>query len=105
MSRNSSFDDSFILLLSGDIETNPGPENWYSLRHPNMCPFFRSAVFMVFNHQKLLPKSKEDFIEIVDIDEGFIELQNIFQQYFDAHLIDKKCLKKNIQRFMQKNTE
>ena len=41
VSRNSSFDDSLILLLCGDIEKNPGPENWYSLRHPNMCPFFK----------------------------------------------------------------
>ena len=105
VSRNSSFDDSLILLLSGDIEKNPGPENWYSLRHPNMCPFFRTAVYMVFDHKKLLPKSSDDFVEFVDIDDGFIELQDIFQQYFDAHLIVLKSLKKNILHFMNKNKD
>ena len=33
-----------IILLSSDIELNPGPEDWYKLSHPNMCGFFKTAV-------------------------------------------------------------
>ena len=37
-----------LLLLCGNIESHPGPESFYALRHPKMCGFFRTAVFLVF---------------------------------------------------------
>ena len=34
--KNKSSFNNLILLLCGDIERNPGPDNWYSLRQPKM---------------------------------------------------------------------
>ena len=92
-----------LLLQSGDIERHPGPENWYSLRHPNMCGYFRTAVYFVFSNQKLIPKSEKDKIAIVDIEEGFQDLKNLYGECFNAHQIELKLLKKNIARFMDTN--
>ena len=105
--KKSSIDDRYLLLLCGDIESHPGPDNinCYSLRHPSMCPFFRTAVYMVFNMQMLLPKSERDNLVSVDIDQGFADMKNLFQGHFEANLVDFPKLKKNIQRFKQKNKD
>ena len=105
--KKRSFDDRLLLLLCGDIEANPGPGscNWYSLSHPSMCPFYRTAVYMVFDEQVLIPKSVKDELVPVDTKQGFEDFLNLFQGYFETNLIDLKKLKKNIQRFMQKNKD
>ena len=99
----SSF-DIFLLLLSGDIETNPGPETLtcYSLQHPNMCPFFRTAIYMIFSEQMLLPKNDNDKHAKVKLEQGFEDLKNLFQQHFDANTINLSKMKKNISRFWAK---
>ena len=105
--KRRSFDDRYLLLICGDVEANPGPGscNCYSLGHPSMCPFFRTAIYMVFEGHMLLPKSEKDELLYVDINQGFADMQNLFQGHFEANLIDLKKLKKNIQRFLQKNKE
>ena len=50
---------------------NPGPENWYSVRHPKMCGYFRTAIYLVFEGQKLLPKNEDDALLFVDVNDGF----------------------------------
>ena len=99
--RKSSF-DVFLLLLSGDVEVNPGPENWYSLQHPKMCGFFRTTVYLVFECQKLIPKNENDFA-FVEVKQGFSDMRTLFKDHFDANQIDLKSLKKNISRFQKFN--
>ena len=95
--------DILLLLLSGDIERNPGPENWYSLRHPKMCGYFRTAIYLVFEGQKLLPKIEDDALVFVDVNDGFKDMKILFKEQFELHLIDMKTLKKNISRFKVTN--
>ena len=50
-----------LLLMGGDIEINPGPNNWYSLGHPNMCGYFRTALHIIFTkNKKLIPIEESD---------------------------------------------
>ena len=94
-----------ILLLSGDVEKNPGPENWYSLKHPNMCGFFRAAVYFIFQGQKLLPVDKKELELCIDINQGFLDMQNLFVNHFDILQLNLKNLKKNISRFHDLNKQ
>ena len=65
-----------ILLLCGDIESNPGPD-CYSLRHPQMCGFFRTAVYVVFvEERKLLPQNNETIV-CVNKKEGLADLEKV----------------------------
>ena len=92
-----------IFLLCGDIERNPGPDNWYSLRHPKMCGFFWTAIYLVFEGQKLLPKNENDTLAFVAVNDGFMDMKNLFKEQFEVHLVDLKTLKKNISRFKVTN--
>ena len=95
--------DILLLLLSGDIEKNPELENWYSLRHPKMCGYFCTAIYLVFEEQKLLPKNEDDALVFVDVNDGFKDMKILFKEQFELHLIDMKTLKKNISRFKVTN--
>ena len=45
-----------LLLLSGNVECNPGPTQLnYSLNDPNLCGFYRAAIYSVFTCKKLIP--------------------------------------------------
>ena len=58
-----------ILLLSGDIEKNPGPDtSWTTIRHPNYCNYFVGCNYMVFLGEKLLsdPAGKDDAL-VIDV--------------------------------------
>ena len=44
-----------LLLLSGNVERNPGPVSNYTLYNVNLCGFYRAALYFVFNHRKLIP--------------------------------------------------
>ena len=94
-----------LLILSGDIETNPGPDGCYSLRHPNMFVFLRTAIYLVFVEEQKLIFENDDALVPVDANEGFMDFQNLFKQYFEAHLIVLKTMKKNISRFKDANTQ
>ena len=50
----------------------------------------------------MIPLCEEDHDQFVEVDQGYEDLKILFQQYFDAHLIDAKCLGKNISRFRKK---
>ena len=95
--------DILLLLLSGDIEKNPGPENWYSLNHTFLDVYFRTAIYLVFEGQKLLPKNEDDALVFIDVNDGFKDMKIIFKEQFELHLIDMKTLKKNISRFKVTN--
>ena len=62
-----------ILLLSMDVEENPGPENWTALRAPNYCNYLRVAIYKVFTGVKLIP-SEDTEDQIVSVEDGFDEL-------------------------------
>ena len=47
-----------ILLICLDVERNPGPENWHSMKHPKLCGYFRTAVFFVSKNKNLFQKMK-----------------------------------------------
>ena len=71
------------LLLSGDIEKNPGPgTSWTTIRHPNYCNYLRVAIYKVFLGEKLLPdpSGKDDALD-VDVCDGFADLKNLLGQY------------------------
>ena len=75
-----------LLLLSGDIELNPGPANQfnYTPSHPNLCGFYRTALYFVFKCIKLVPR-KEEGIEIYeDVSPG--ESINDVKAIFNNHL-------------------
>ena len=94
----------FLLLrVCGDIEKNPGPDNWYSLKHQKMCGFFRAAVFFIFEEQKLLLKDENDLKSYVDTSRGFIDMQHLFQGHFDIHVVELAKLRKNIYLFQKLN--
>ena len=89
-----------LLVLSGDIETNPGPGHWYSLNHPKMCGFFRVAMYFIIEGRKLTPQEGNvPFDCNVDMKEGFDDLQKLFGENYEAHLIDLKTLKTSASRF------
>ena len=91
-----------ILLLSGDIEKNPGPETtWTTIRHPDYCNYLRVAIYKVFLGERLLPDpaSKDDVI-VIDVSDGLVELKQLLGQYYQAHLSELKNLKIYISRFM-----
>ena len=94
-----------LLLVCGDIEKIPGPDNWYSLKHPKMCGFFRAVVLFIFEEQKLLPKDENDLKSYVDTSQGFIDMQNVFQGHFDIHVVELAKLRKNISRFQKLNKD
>ena len=103
-SKNKSSFDVLLLLLSGDVEINPGPDNWYSLWNPKMCGFFRTAVYLVFECQILILKNEND-LAFVEVKQGFSDMKTLFKDHFDVNQIEfkLKSLKKNISRFQEFN--
>ena len=98
-----------LLLLSGDIEKNPGPSNWSSFSDPNMCGYFRGTLFVVFYlKQKLIPENVSSTLT-VDDRQGFKDMLNMFQEHYEAHIVKEnfdvefKKIKKNISRFEDMN--
>ena len=87
--------------MSMDIEINPGPENWSALRAPNYCNFLRVAIYKVFTGAKLIPSDEDHEDEIISVEDGFNDLQLLFGQHFQAHLIDLKVLKKTYQDLLK----
>ena len=98
-----------LLLLGGDIELNPGPTQLnYTLAHPNLCGYYRTAVYFVFTGTKLIPtKDKQGNVldEHVTLNEGIADMKNIFRENYDVHELDFEKLKKNIKRFLDLNTK
>ena len=92
---------AMLLLLSGDIEKNPGPYSWSKIKSPEFCNYLRVAIYKIFLGEKLLPdKDDSDSLKIQLVD-GFSDLQILFGQNYEAHLIDLKSLKKHNSRFME----
>ena len=88
-----------LILLSGDIETNPGPDSWTSIRQPDFCNFLRVAIYMVFEEIDLLPNPDENNNALVGVKARFIELKTFYGEYYQAHLMELKPLQKNIKAF------
>ena len=100
--RNAVVYAWIMLLLAGDIELNPGPMFNYSLSHPNLCGYYRAAIFFVFTGRKLIhrkDKDGNDIIEDVDIEEGFLDMKNIFSEHYEANSLEFKKLKKILPDF------
>ena len=89
-----------MFLLFSCVVPTP---NWYSLCHPSMCPYFRTAVFHLFSKKKLIPDDEGDTQP--NIAQGFVNFQSFFQESFDVHLIEFNKLTKNISRFDKKNKQ
>ena len=81
--RNDSSYAWLLLLLSSDVELNPGPVNQhnYSFGHPYLCGFYRIALFDMLNNGK--------------------DIKKIFDGYFDISDVDLTKISKNKQRFVQ----
>ena len=90
-----------LLLLSGDVETNPGPASWTAIRQPDFCNFLRVALYMVFEGLDLLPDPEgRNNDTSVTVSAGFIHLKNLYGDHYQAHLSELKPLQKNIKNFL-----
>ena len=83
-----------ILLLSGDIEKNPGPgASWTTIQHPNYCNYLQVAIIYGIFGRKLLPDpAGEDDALVIDVSDGFADLKNLLGQYYQPHLNELKNL-------------
>ena len=96
-----------LLLLSGNVERNPGPVSNYTLDDVNLCGFYKAALYFGFSHRKLIPVESEKQIQETSIgvkrvlDQGLNELQDkkkktynfftdrlsqVMDEQFSAHL-------------------
>ena len=89
-----------LLLLSGDIEINPGPDcNNYSYGHPYLCGFYRTCLYNIFTGYKL-QQDGEDSIQI-ELNDGFNEAKTIFGDQFNMSDVDISRLIKNHDKFIK----
>ena len=82
-----------LLLLSGDIELNPGPANQfnYTLSHHNLCCSYRTSLYFVFKCIKLVPRKDDKGIGIyedVSPDESINDVKAIFNNRFNMSELD-----------------
>ena len=91
-----------LLLLSGNVESNPGPVSNYTLDNANMCGFYRAAIYFVFSQTKLIPVER-GVIETAKEEEGIADMVHIFGQHFSVHQLDFVKIRKNIARFLKNN--
>ena len=94
-----------LLLLGNDLEVNPGPVHQlsYTLNHPYLCGFYRTALYNIFMGIKLVPRKDnngEDIDEVVPLNDGINDIKNIFGNHFDMSDLDFTKLKKNKDRFL-----
>ena len=93
-----------LLLLSGAIELNPEPANQlnYTLSHPNLCGFHRTALYFVFKCIKLVPRKDDKGIEIYDVspDESINDVKSIFNNRFNMSELDFVKFHKHKDRFL-----
>ena len=85
-----------ILFLCGDLELNPGPIN-YQLHHPNLCGYYRTAIFSVFKGNKMIPrkdKNGNDIFEQPDFEEGLNDLKIIFGAHYAVQELEIDKLEK-----------
>ena len=62
-----------LLLLSGNVERNPGPTQLnYSLNDPNLCGFYRAAIYSVFTFKKLIPG--EHATNVTEKEQGIVDI-------------------------------
>ena len=80
--RNNSNYSWLLLLLSNDVEQNPGPvhQDNYSFGHPYLCGFYRIALLDMLNSKK--------------------DIKNIFNEYFSISELDLSKILKNKQRYV-----
>ena len=94
------------MLLAGDVELNPGPFNYYQLHHPNLCGYFRAAIFFILNRTKLIPikdNDGNDILEYPTFEEGINDLKDIFAGHYNIQLLDLEKLMKIKNRFLDVN--
>ena len=90
-----------LLLLSGNVESNPGPVSHYTLDNADLCGFYSAAIYSIFNKIKLIPL-KQGVIETAKEEEGIAVMVHIFGQHFSVHQLDFVKIK-NIARFLKTN--
>ena len=73
------YDDRFLLIVNPDVEKNPGPVDCtlYTVCHPNLCPFYRVAIYKVLDQQILLPNDENDNSPVY-FDQGLENLKDLF---------------------------
>lgn len=89
-----------ILLLSGDVETHPGPA-YYQIHNPELCGYYRTAIFSVVTGINL----SKDINEDLSIDENLVELKKIFGNHFNIHELEGQKLKKMKSKILQYNAD
>ena len=94
-----------LLLLGGDIELNPGPDSQfnYTLNHPNLCGFYRTALYFVFKCIKLVSRKDDKGIEIyeeVSPNESIKDVKAIFNNYFNMSVLDFVKFEEHKDRFL-----
>ena len=92
-----------LLLLGGDIELNPGPDSQfnYTHNHPNLCGFYRTALYFVFKCIKLV--SRKDDIEIYEEvlpNDSIKDVKDIFNNHFNMSELDFVKFEKHKDRFL-----
>ena len=96
-----------LIYLSGDIERHPGPIN-YQLQNPNLCGYYRAAIFSIFKRIKLIPRKDKDgkvILENPEFKEGLNDMKEIFGDHFSVQNLDWGELEKRKQRFMDLNSK
>jgi len=64
------------------------PLNVYRLNDPNICLFYRTAIYRMCEGQKFIPgNDNNSSISVSD-------MQNLFKNHLDANLIEQKEMKK-----------
>ena len=94
-----------LLFLSGDLELNPGLFN-YQLSHPNLCGYYRTAIFSLYKRMKLIPQKDKDGNNIIEhptYEEGLNDLKSIFGNHYSAHELEWKKLRKIKSKFLDIN--
>ena len=101
-----SYDNRYLLLISSDVEKNPGPVDCtqYTLQHPNLCPFYRVAIFMIYEKQVLVSKEESGTTSkrIITEGQGIQEFKEIFNGYFNSENIDFNTIGKRQNKLVSK---
>ena len=91
-----------ILLLGGDIETQPGPAFNYQINNPDLCGYFRAAIFSVLSGINLLSNTADKNISLED---NLDEMKKIFGSQFNANELEFEKLKKIKSKFLKYNAD
>ena len=91
-----------ILLLSGDIETHPGPIAFnYQINNPELCGYYRTAIFSVISGINLVTNVDES----VSLGDNLNEMKVIFGNQFNVNELDENKLRKLKSKIVKYNSD